>query len=78
MLHAVILSDFMQLFSVQSLLAHLMRTAYVMAGIDRFLTYSHSLSAFSFCRMLQKITEMSLVIQGNYFRIGAADNCNIH
>jgi hypothetical protein len=66
-LHGVILFDFTQLFSVQSLLAHLMRTAYVMTGIRRFLTYSHSLSAFCFCRMLQKITEMSLFIQGELF-----------
>jgi hypothetical protein len=67
-LHGVILFDFRQLFSVQSLLAHLMRTAFVMTGIHRFLTYSHSLSAFSFCRMLQKIKEMSLVIHGELFQ----------
>ena len=64
MLHGDILFNFTELFSVQSLLAHLMRTAYVMTGIHTFLTYSHSLSAFSFCRMFQKITEMSLFIQG--------------
>jgi len=45
-----------------------MRTAYVMTGIHTFLTYCHFLSAFCFCRMLQKITEMSLVIQGELFQ----------
>ena len=69
MLHRVNLSDFTQLFSFQSLLAHLMRTAYVMTGVLRLRTYSHSLSAaFSFCRMLQKITEMSLAIHGELFQ----------
>ena len=68
--HGVILFDITRSFSVHSLLAHLIRTDDVMTGIYRLFTYSHFLSAFSFVAFYKKkkITEMSLVVQGELFQ----------
>jgi hypothetical protein len=75
--YGVISCDFTQLFSAQSLLAHLMRTVYAMTVIHRLLPHSHSLSVFSFVACYNKLRRCHWSSRGDYFRISSADDCNI-